>query len=181
VSALSFAMLADKRFREASFKIEEARTELNQVQQQTESAKEELGKTYAQAAESDRRMGDDLWNQKRHREAIAHWVRSLSFETPSTSQIEKIVYKTLSVGWPQQLLSIPAENFATFSPDGKLLATYSNDKIVRIRDARTGVVLFTLEGHTDEVNLIQKANRFSQLRWMEQFVFGMLQRVSRPI
>lgn len=37
-----------------------------------------------------------------------------------------------------------------FSPDGKRIATYDN-KLVHIRDAATGNILFTLAGHTEEV------------------------------
>ena len=38
-----------------------------------------------------------------------------------------------------------------FSPDGKLVASASRDKTVRLWDSRTGALLQTLEGHTDGV------------------------------
>ena len=39
-----------------------------------------------------------------------------------------------------------------FSPDGRTLATASNDRTVRLRDTRTGAMLRSLEGHDDNVN-----------------------------
>jgi WD40 repeat protein len=38
-----------------------------------------------------------------------------------------------------------------FSPDGKRIATASEDGTARLWDAETGVLLLALEGHTDEV------------------------------
>ena len=40
----------------------------------------------------------------------------------------------------------------TYSPDGKHIATASQDKMARIWDAKTGQLLITLKGHTDSVN-----------------------------
>ncbi|MBV9313587.1 MAG: hypothetical protein JO100_07485, partial [Pseudonocardia sp.] len=39
-----------------------------------------------------------------------------------------------------------------FSPDGRLLATTSYDRTVRVWDPATGAHLRTLEGHTNWVN-----------------------------
>ena len=45
-------------------------------------------------------------------------------------------------------------NAVAFSPDGKLVASASNDKTVRLWDAATGARQQTLEGHLDEVNAV---------------------------
>lgn len=44
--------------------------------------------------------------------------------------------------------------FVAFSPDGKRIATAGQDHTGRIWDARTGKLLATLSGHTDDVNWI---------------------------
>ncbi len=44
--------------------------------------------------------------------------------------------------------------YATFSPDGKTLATAGKDRTVRLWDVETGAIRSTLRGHTDEVDWV---------------------------
>ncbi|OAG06628.1 putative WD-repeat protein [Paraphaeosphaeria sporulosa] len=45
-------------------------------------------------------------------------------------------------------------HIVVFSPNGRLLAIASNDSIIRLRDASSGVVLKTLEGHTGHIDTV---------------------------
>jgi WD40 repeat protein len=47
-----------------------------------------------------------------------------------------------------------AVNSVAWSPDGKVVASGSVDKTVRLWDGRTGALLHTLEGHSDLVHSV---------------------------
>ena len=52
---------------------------------------------------------------------------------------------------------------ATFSPDGKTIATASDDHTVKMWSAQTGELLATLAGHTDGVSFVQFSQDGKQL------------------
>jgi WD40 repeat protein/serine/threonine protein kinase/tetratricopeptide (TPR) repeat protein len=60
---------------------------------------------------------------------------------------ELFALKGLPNIWPES----SAGTFVTFSPDGTLLVTASDDKIARVWDARTGALFRELKGHTTGV------------------------------
>ena len=67
-----------------------------------------------------------------------------------------------------------------FSPDGKLVASASHDKTVRLWDAATGAVLQTLMGHTEYVNASpsrRTAGWSRRLRTTRRFSSGTQRRV----
>ena len=45
-------------------------------------------------------------------------------------------------------------NCIAVSPDGKYIATAGSDKIIKIRDAETGLLLRNIEGHSKEINAL---------------------------
>src|SRR5271170_6597730 len=74
---------------------------------------------------------------------VPSWIRRL----PKVQENWTSALQTLEGHWK-------AVNSVAFSPDGKQLASASDDKTVRLWDAATGAALHTLEGHKDWVNSV---------------------------
>src|ERR1700733_11904084 len=78
-----------------------------------------------------------------------------SFKWDAASQCQIVAADMdTSQAWPSRVLTIkigsPVSS-AVFSPDGRHLATASDDHTVRVWDAATGPSLRELKGHTDHV------------------------------
>src|SRR5262249_61150334 len=67
-----------------------------------------------------------------------HYLRNLCREPPG----EQVTLR----GHTDQVF------YVSYSPDGKLLATCSQDRTARLWDVATGKVLRTFEGYQDDVN-----------------------------
>jgi WD40 repeat protein/class 3 adenylate cyclase len=73
--------------------------------------------------------------------------------TAHTVEAENALHRSILASRVMLVLHHDAEVWTvTFSPDGKHIATASQDKMARIWDAKTGQLLITLKGHTDSVN-----------------------------
>src|SRR4051794_30495269 len=88
--------------------------------------------------------------------------------SPSMSEVRNIYWTqkpswitrapTVAANWSPCLQCLEGHtdwvSSVTFSPDGRLLASASNDKTVRLWDVGTGAPQGVLEGHSDLVNSV---------------------------
>jgi len=73
--------------------------------------------------------------------------------TAHTIEAENALHRSILASRTVLLLHHDAQVWSvTYSPDGKRIATASQDKTAKIWDAVTGQLLMTLMGHTDSVN-----------------------------
>ena len=73
--------------------------------------------------------------------------------TADTLQAENALHRSILASRVMLVLQHEAEVWSvTFSPDGKRIATASQDKTAKVWDAATGELLLTLTGHTESVN-----------------------------
>jgi WD40 repeat protein/class 3 adenylate cyclase len=74
-------------------------------------------------------------------------------KTAHTTEAENALHRSILASRVVLVLRHDAEVWTvTYSPDGKHIATASQDKMGRIWDAKTGQLLITLKGHTESVN-----------------------------
>jgi WD40 repeat protein/serine/threonine protein kinase/DNA-binding XRE family transcriptional regulator len=73
--------------------------------------------------------------------------------TSHTSEAENALHRSILASRTRIVLTHDAQVWSiTYSPDGKRIATASQDKTAKIWDANTGQLLLTLTGHTESVN-----------------------------
>ena len=75
---------------------------------------------------------------------LIHITSSAQGREPAPQKLEPIV----QTGHSSRITSL------AFSPDGRLLASASDDKTVKLWDSKTGKELRTLTGHTNRVNAV---------------------------
>ena len=74
-------------------------------------------------------------------------------ETVHTMEAENALHRSILTSRVELVLHHDAQVWSvTFSPDGKRVATASQDQTAKVWDAATGKLLLTLRGHTESVN-----------------------------
>ncbi|KAF9884983.1 hypothetical protein FE257_000893, partial [Aspergillus nanangensis] len=85
-----------------------------------------------------------------------HHIIKNQFQEEALQWIKQI--PKIQVGWSQCLQALEGHSdrvrSVTFRPDGKMLASASGDKTIRLWDPITGQCLQTLEGHSEWVRSV---------------------------
>jgi eukaryotic-like serine/threonine-protein kinase len=104
----------------------------------------------------DVKQAGELWADNRADEAMSLLERYRP--EPGEEDLQGFAWhyfhRLCSAGRPPLLGHAGDVYYATFSPDGKTLATAGKDGTVRLWDPKTGAIRLILRGHTDEVDWV---------------------------